>query len=143
MNLSYAYCYAQCFYINQRKNKEESEEIEEYRKAVAKEKEERLLTEVKSISSVPQTKQLKPTTIASSIGITNQTQKSHLNAFVVKRKSLESHGSVVKKLKSAEGKQFKLASFFFNLQRRPQITSCCSKMQLPSMPHHRPRVRIC
>lgn len=62
---------------------EERNELEEYRKAVAKENEERLKLEVKSVahSLPPKSSQLLP-----SIGVSKESQKSKLNACVVKRK---------------------------------------------------------
>ena len=61
--------------------------MEEFRAAVAKEREERMLTEVKSISSVPQAKNLKSSN-SISIGVS---KKTPLNALVVKRKSIETN----------------------------------------------------
>lgn len=69
---------------------EERDELEEYRKAVAKENEERLRTEVKSIASTVQ-----PTksgqSLLPSIGVSKESQKSKLNACVVKRKNTTSN----------------------------------------------------
>lgn len=68
---------------------EEREELEDYRKAVAKENEERLRTGIKSNSMT-----VIPTrsghSVLPSIGVSKESQKSKLNACVVKRKNVTS-----------------------------------------------------
>lgn len=81
---------------------EERDELEEYRKAVAKENEERLIMEVKSISSVLPPKHTQP--LLPSIGVSKESQKSKLNACVVKRKSIPSSDLITsKKVKKTPG----------------------------------------
>ena len=65
---------------------EERDELEEYRKAVAKENEERLRTEIKSLSTIVQPPK-STQSVLPSIGVSRESQKSKLNACVVKRKS--------------------------------------------------------
>lgn len=85
---------------------EERDELEEYRKAVAKENEERMKMEVKSISSVMPSKHIQLQ--LPSIGVSKESQKSKLNACVVKRKSIpsSSDSSTSKKVKKTSGTLF-------------------------------------
>lgn len=84
---------------------EERDELEEYRKAVAKENEERMKMEVKSISSVMPSKHIQLQ--LPSIGVSKESQKSKLNACVVKRKSIpssnDSSTATSKKVKKTSG----------------------------------------
>ena len=79
--------------------KEENEELEEYRKAVAKEQEERLLMEIKSIPNTPSAPLKVDSGNSVSLGLTKTSQKNHLQAFV-KRKSTDKDGNSVKRTKS-------------------------------------------
>jgi hypothetical protein len=69
---------------------EERDELEEYRKAVAKENEERLRTEVKSIVQTTKSGH----SVLPSIGVSKESQKSKLNACLVKRKSSSGNAEV-------------------------------------------------
>lgn len=76
---------------------EERDELEEYRKAVAKEHEERLMMELKSFSATPSiSKSIQPSPSSASIGVSKESQKAKLNAFVVKRKNTSSNNDEAK-----------------------------------------------
>lgn len=86
---------------------EERDELEEYRKAVAKENEERLRTEIKSLSTVVQPTKSTQSSLPS-IGVSKESQKSKVNAFV-KRKTVAgcidpSTGNSSKKLKTGKSR---------------------------------------
>ena len=85
---------------------EERNELEEYRKAVIKENEERLRTEVKSIVQLTKPGQ----SLLPSIGVSKESQKSKLNACVVKRKH-RSAGNV--EAAADNSKKQKTGKFFF------------------------------
>lgn len=73
---------------------EEKNELDEYRKAVAKENEERLIMEVKSLSSSSLVPKIVQQPSSSSIGISRESQKTKLNAIIVKRKNAEIHKEI-------------------------------------------------
>ena len=89
---------------------EERDELEEYRKAVAKENEERLRTEVKSIASTVQPTKSGQSQLPS-IGVSKESQKSKLNACVVKRKNVSNPETADNSKKSRTG-QFRIYLLF-------------------------------
>lgn len=103
--------------------KEEESELEEYRKAVAKEHEERIMSEVKSISSVPLPKSSSSSTV--SIGAPKESQRSKLNSLIVRKRSssegvLDEAASESKKAKTS-GKTF---IYSFNYLSADRSNSC-------------------
>lgn len=88
---------------------EERNELEDYRKAVAKENEERLITGVKSSTMI-----VMPTrsghSLLPSIGVSRESQKSKLSACVIKRKSVTSNPEADNAKKQRTGSSFLILS---------------------------------